>query len=152
MPIQISIPRLAALLAVAAAVSLGACGSSDDSSDSSSSTSTPAPASTDSGSTSASSGAASTVKLAAKADAIAFDTTKLTAKAGKVTLEMANPDGSIAPHAIAVEGNGIDKDGNTVTAGGTSKVTVDLKAGTYEFYCPVDGHKAQGMEGKLTVE
>lgn len=26
------------------------------------------------------------------------------------------------------------------------------KTGTYEFYCPVDGHRDQGMEGALTVE
>jgi hypothetical protein len=25
------------------------------------------------------------------------------------------------------------------------------KNGTYEMYCPVDGHKALGMKGKLTV-
>jgi len=25
------------------------------------------------------------------------------------------------------------------------------KTGTYEFYCPVDGHRDQGMEGVLTV-
>jgi uncharacterized cupredoxin-like copper-binding protein len=27
-----------------------------------------------------------------------------------------------------------------------------VKAGTYEYYCPVDGHKAAGMTGKLTVQ
>ena len=27
-----------------------------------------------------------------------------------------------------------------------------LKKGTYEFYCPVDGHKAAGMEGKVVVK
>ena len=36
--------------------------------------------------------------------------------------------------------------------GETSEATVDLKAGEYEYYCPVDGHKAGGMEGTLTVE
>ncbi|MCA1657495.1 MAG: hypothetical protein LC713_07290, partial [Actinobacteria bacterium] len=25
------------------------------------------------------------------------------------------------------------------------------KAGTYQFYCPVDGHKAAGMKGTLIV-
>jgi uncharacterized cupredoxin-like copper-binding protein len=30
-------------------------------------------------------------------------------------------------------------------------VTVKLKKGTYTFYCPVDGHKAAGMKGKLVV-
>ena len=42
--------------------------------------------------------------------------------------------------------------GQTVQKGGVSKATIDLKAGTYEFYCPVDGHKAAGMVGKLTVQ
>jgi uncharacterized cupredoxin-like copper-binding protein len=36
--------------------------------------------------------------------------------------------------------------------GGKSTVTADLKPGTYEFYCPVDGHKAAGMKGTLTVK
>jgi hypothetical protein len=25
------------------------------------------------------------------------------------------------------------------------------KNGSYELYCPIDGHKAQGMKGTLTV-
>jgi uncharacterized cupredoxin-like copper-binding protein len=29
---------------------------------------------------------------------------------------------------------------------------VTLKPGEYEYYCPVDGHKAGGMEGTLTVQ
>jgi uncharacterized cupredoxin-like copper-binding protein len=71
---------------------------------------------------------------------------------GKVSLLMKNPSSSGKPHAIAVEGKGIDKDGKTVSPGGTSRVTVTLKKGTYEFYCPVDGHKNAGMEGKLVVK
>jgi uncharacterized cupredoxin-like copper-binding protein len=51
-----------------------------------------------------------------------------------------------------VEGNGVDKDGPTADAGATSSVTVDLKAGKYEFYCPVDGHEQAGMKGTLTVK
>jgi len=31
-------------------------------------------------------------------------------------------------------------------------VTVTLKPGTYQFYCPVPGHKAAGMKGTLTVQ
>jgi uncharacterized cupredoxin-like copper-binding protein len=62
---------------------------------------------------------------------------------------MSNP--SSLPHAIAVEGKGVDKDGKTVRKGGTSTVSVKLKKGRYEFYCPVPGHKAAGMKGTLTI-
>jgi plastocyanin len=95
-------------------------------------------------------GAAQTLNISADpSGALKFDKSSLTAKAGTVTIKMDNP--SSLPHAVAVEGNGVDKDGETVNKGGVSTVTVDLKAGDYEFYCPVDGHKAAGMEGKLTV-
>jgi uncharacterized cupredoxin-like copper-binding protein len=81
-----------------------------------------------------------------------FNKSKITVTHGKVAFVMKNPSGSGKPHAIAVEGKGLDKDGKTVQPGGTSKITVTLKKGTYEFYCPVDGHKAAGMEGKITVK
>jgi plastocyanin len=136
--------RWTALIAAVAVLALAGCGSSNKES-TAKSTSTPAATDTPAGS----GGGGQTVKLSADASALKFDTTKLTAKAGKVTLSMANPSG--LPHAVAVEGNGVDKDGKTVQKGGTSTVTVTLKAGTYDFYCPVDGHRAAGMEGKLTV-
>jgi uncharacterized cupredoxin-like copper-binding protein len=66
-----------------------------------------------------------------------------------VSLILSNP--SSLPHAIAVEGKGVDKDGKIVRKGGTSKVTVTLKKGKYTFYCPVPGHEAGGMKGTLTV-
>ena len=81
--------------------------------------------------------------------ALKFDKNELTAKAGKVTISMDNP--SDLPHAVAIEGNGVDVDGKTVGKGGKSTASADLKPGKYEFYCPVDGHKAAGMKGKLTV-
>jgi plastocyanin len=80
-----------------------------------------------------------------------FTRTDLTAQPGKVTLRMTNPTSAGMPHGIAVEGNGVDSDGPTVAAGKTSSVTVMLKKGTYEFYCPVPGHKQAGMTGTLTV-
>jgi len=48
-----------------------------------------------------------------------------------------------------------DMEGYPLAPGGLEYLfgvcTVNAKAGTYEFYCPVDGHKAAGMKGTLTV-
>jgi plastocyanin len=94
-------------------------------------------------------GGATKLKLTADPDGgLTFDKTELTAKPGKVTITMDNP--SDVPHAVEVEGNGVEEETKTLT-NGTADVTVDLKAGKYEFYCPVDGHKEAGMEGTLTV-
>ena len=41
---------------------------------------------------------------------------------------------------------------NTIGEGETTKVTATVKGGEYEYYCPVDGHEAAGMEGTLTVQ
>ena len=54
------------------------------------------------------------------------------------------------PHAVEVEGNGVEQETKTVT-GANADMTVDLEAGKYEFYCPVDGHKDAGMKGTLTL-
>jgi plastocyanin len=96
-------------------------------------------------------GKAQTLKLTADpGGALKFDKSSLSAKAGKVTVVLDNP--SSLPHAVEVEGNGVEEETDTIGKGETAKVTVDLKAGEYEYYCPVDGHKAAGMEGTLTVQ
>ena len=90
------------------------------------------------------------IALASPADgSLKFDKSTLEAKAGTVTINYDNP--STTAHAVEIEGNGVEEESDTITEGKTS-VTADLKPGTYEFYCPVDSHKAQGMEGKLTVK
>jgi uncharacterized cupredoxin-like copper-binding protein len=99
-----------------------------------------------------SAGAGTATVAADPSGALAFTTKTLHAKAGKVTLVMSNPPGSGVPHGIAVEGNGVDKVGKVVPAGGTSTLRVALKPGSYTFYCPVPGHKAAGMKGTLTVQ
>jgi plastocyanin len=81
--------------------------------------------------------------------ALKFDKTSLSAKPGKVTIVMNNP--SDVPHAVEIEGEGVEEEGETVGKGGVSKVSADLKAGEYEFYCPVGNHADAGMEGTLTV-
>ena len=55
-------------------------------------------------------------------------------------------------HAIAIDGQGIDKRGATVRPGGTSTITVDItKPGHYELFCPVGNHRQLGMNGTLTL-
>jgi plastocyanin len=134
-----------------AAVALAGCGSSNKEKVASTSTPTPTPTATaTAASGGASAGGGQVVKLAADPSALKFDKSTLTAKAGKVTLSMANPSG--LPHAVAIEGHGVDVDGKTVQKGGTSTATAKLKPGTYVFYCPVDGHRQAGMKGTLTVK
>jgi plastocyanin len=110
-----------------------------------------APAKTTAAPSSASGGSAGLQLNAQESNGLAFDHKTLTAKAGTVTITMGNPSGDSQPHAIAVEGNGVAKAGEVVQPGGTSKVSLDLKPGTYTFYCPVAGHRQAGMEGTLTV-
>jgi plastocyanin len=82
--------------------------------------------------------------------ALAFQFNKATAKPGQVTLVM--PNKAPITHDISIKGNGINQQGPRVGTGGTSKVSVNLKPGTYEFYCSVPGHEAGGMKGTLTVK
>jgi uncharacterized cupredoxin-like copper-binding protein len=132
-------------------LALVGCGGGDDNKSNTSATNTSTTTST---TPAAAGGGGQTLKLSADPGGqLKFDKSKLTAKkAGKVTLSMSNPSSAGIQHAIAVEGNGVDKDGPTVDPGKTSTVTADLKPGKYEFYCPVDGHKAAGMEGTLLVK
>jgi plastocyanin len=79
-----------------------------------------------------------------------FLASSATAKSGKVTLRMANK--SSVPHDIAITGGGLNQVGAVVTGGGVSTVTATVAPGTYTFYCSVDGHRAAGMQGTLTVK
>src|SRR4051794_28609197 len=109
----------AAVCAALATLAVAGCGSGDNSSSSSSGSSssdttasqTPPPST--SGGSSGGGGASTNLQLAADSSgALKFDKSKLSAKAGNVTITMDNP--SPLSHAVAVEGNGVDKDGNTV--------------------------------------
>jgi plastocyanin len=127
-------------------LAVAGCGGDDEKSTSGSSDSeTPTATATEA----ASGGGGENIAIAADPGALKFDKTELTAKAGKVTITMDNP--SDIPHAVEIEGNGVEEEGKTVGKGEKSIATADLKAGTYDFYCPVGNHRGAGMEGKLTV-
>jgi plastocyanin len=143
---------LAAILASLVLIAAGCGGDDDDNGGGGASDSSGAAgAGADSGEAPSGGGGGGATKLKLTADpggGLTFDKTELSAKPGKVTITMDNP--SDVPHAVEVEGNGVEEETKTLT-NGTADVTVDLKAGEYEFYCPVDGHKEGGMEGTLTV-
>ena len=92
------------------------------------------------------------VKLEANpSGSLSYNTTTLTAHPGKVTIEFTN----MAPleHNVTVENSAGSKLGATPTfSGGTKPLTLDLKAGTYSFFCSVPGHRQAGMQGTLTVQ
>jgi plastocyanin len=138
-----------------AALTLAACGGDDNESSSNGSGATATETATETATptetaTEDSGGGGETLALAAPEDgALKFDKTELEAKAGSVTIDFDNP--SSVPHAVNVEGNGIEEKGTKTFTQGKASVTLDLKPGEYEFYCPVDGHRSAGMEGKLTV-
>ena len=94
--------------------------------------------------------AATTKRVNASKTQLKFTASTVRVSHGKVTLLMGNP--SSTQHGIAIKGHGVRKLGKAVGKGGTSRVTVTLKKGTYEFFCPVDGHEAAGMKGKLIVQ
>jgi uncharacterized cupredoxin-like copper-binding protein len=148
-----------AISAAVLALGLAACGGSSSSSSSSSSTaassSTPATSSPATTSTSAPAPAAaahSALSLAANPSGqLKFTKTSLTAKAGKVTILFTNS--SPLQHNLTIQQgtNGANVGATPTFQGGSKTLTVNLKPGTYTFYCTVPGHRAAGMVGTLTV-
>ncbi len=160
----LGIKSAAAASVLAVGLLAAGCGSSSSSSSSSTSSTSPAVASTTATSSSTSAtasssaaaanpnGPAQVVKLEANpSGSLSYNTTTLTAHPGKVTIEFTN----MAPleHNVTVENSAGSKLGATPTfSGGTKPLTLDLKAGTYSFFCSVPGHRQAGMQGTLTVQ
>ena len=147
--------RIKALTAVAvlalALTAVAGCGGGSSSKSSSNTTSTTSTSTTPATTTPASKGGATTLKVDADPSGqLKFTKSTLHTKSGQVTIKMTNP--SPVQHAIGVKGSGVQQTGATVGKGGVSTVTVNLKPGQYEFYCPVDGHEAAGMKGTLIIQ
>jgi uncharacterized cupredoxin-like copper-binding protein len=70
---------------------------------------------------------------------------------GLVTFKVTN-DGK-ATHSLEVEGpDGEVELEKALQPGQSGMLKANLnKAGTYEWYCPIDGHKDSGMRGEITV-
>ena len=95
-------------------------------------------------------GAGSSLKLAANpSGALSYNTKQLSAKAGKVTIAMTNM--SPLEHNVTVAQGSTVVGATPTFRGGARTLTLNLKPGTYTFYCSVPGHRQAGMEGTLTV-
>lgn len=122
--------RLTLLLLIPLSLGLAACGGGGD----------------DEGATG--NGGGGTVQITTS-EGIAYDESSVEASAGSVSIDYTNDSG--LPHNVTLEGGGADGEAtDTITEGDTS-LTVDLEAGEYTFFCSVDGHREQGMEGTLVV-
>ena len=138
--------RLYAVLA-GAVVALAGCGGSS----SGGTPAAPAPAvtATTPAPAASSPAAGSGTKVKVTESEFAIKLSQATITPGTYTFEVSN-QGSF-PHNLTIEGPGVDKVASaTLQSGETGSLTVTLKAGLYEFWCSVDGHKDKGMD--LTVK
>ncbi|MGA9284014.1 MAG: plastocyanin/azurin family copper-binding protein [Solirubrobacteraceae bacterium] len=108
--------------------------------------------STKAAASSGASGAPENLSLQANAEGqLKYNTTSLSAKAGKVSIDFTNM--ASEGHNVTVESASGTTLGATPTfQGGSKTLNLNLKPGTYKFFCSVPGHRMAGMEGTLTVK
>ena len=77
--------------------------------------------------------------------------TRDTVPAGRVTFQVTN-SGSMN-HSLYILGDSVDRGTRDIPARQTASLTVTLKPGTYELFCPMseESHKKAGMTRKLVV-
>jgi plastocyanin len=61
-------------------------------------------------------------------------------------------DEGAVSHNLNIKGPGVtDAATSKISAGGSTSLTVTLKAGSYELWCSIGSHKANGMDMTITV-
>jgi len=91
---------------------------------------------------------AATETIAIEAGNFYFKPDKISTAAGIAKIELTAKNIHDLVFDGAYPGFTLEADGG----GGTQAKKIDLKPGTYTFYCSITGHRAQGMEGTLTVK
>ena len=133
--------RLTLLLLIALTLGLAGCGGGDDEA---ATTGAATPTAGGGGG-----GAGGTVQLNTSSG-ISYDESSAEASAGEVTIEYTNDSG--LPHNVTLEGSGADGEATDTITEGSADLTVNLEPGEYTFFCSVDSHRDQGMEGTLVVK
>jgi plastocyanin len=146
------ISMLPLLVLAVGALALTGCGGSKSTSSSESVPAAPATTAATTQSTAAAPAASGGLSIAADPEGqLKYDKTSLTAKSGSVAIDFTNK--APLPHNVTVESSSGSTVGATPTfQGGSKKLTLNLKPGTYKFYCSVPGHRQAGMEGTLVVK
>lgn len=132
------------VLVIVASLAIAACGGGSSSATGGSETSAAGEA--------GGSGSGSTIDFEANpAGHLMFTTMKAAGKAGDDTIDFKNP--STTPHNVAIEDSAgkVLAETETISKGQTT-TKVELKPGTYTFFCSIPGHREGGMEGTLTIE
>jgi plastocyanin len=138
---------LALSLLVLAGVGLAACGGGDDDESTEAATGSATTTTTGGGG-----GGGGTIDVEADPGGqLAYTETEISAPAGDDTVNFNNP--SSVGHDVVIEDSGGNEVARTdVIADDQTSTTANLKAGEYTYFCSVDGHRAAGMEGTLTVK
>ena len=142
--------KLLALFAVVALAAFGLAACGDDDEDGGGDTT--AAATTTQETTGGGAAGESTVELSSPANGdLAYDQTDVTAKAGAVTINYDNP-ASLSHDVVVEDESGMELGKTDLVSQGEASTTVDLRPGTFTFFCDVPGHREGGMEGTLTVQ
>jgi uncharacterized cupredoxin-like copper-binding protein len=143
---------LTAAVALAVVALATACGGSSGSTGGSAAPATTADASTTAAAATipaaTTSAAATAVTVTMTEFKFAMDNSAL--QAGSYTLHAVNA--GQYPHALELSGPGVsDQKTAVVQPGQSADLAVTLQAGSYDIWCPVDGHRAKGMEVHVDV-
>ena len=126
---------------------LAGCGGSGSSTTAAATSSTP-PATSMTSTSAAMSGSGMTVTVGETEYKLSLSTS--TFAPGAWTFKVVNK-GTIT-HAFEIDGPGVeDRKSGPIDPGASTNMAVTLQKGTYQLYCPVDGHKGLGMQTSITV-
>jgi plastocyanin len=125
--------RWSVLVVLSAALPLAACGGTEGDQAAEATPPAEAPA--------AEGGGATTVTAEETEFVIALSESSF--EPGSYTLVVENA--GTVEHALAISGPGVEAETEAVAPGDAAELTFTLEEGTYELWCPVDGHRDQGM-------